>query len=67
MMIKFKPDNAKAYIKTMEVIESCKTKEHLECADKMVKTFEKIFNNTEINKEMITDLYSSLYIKASII
>ena len=66
-MIEFKPDCLTAYVTIMKVIESCKTKEHLECADKMVKTFEKIFNNTEINKEMITDLYSSLYIKASII
>lgn len=67
MMIEFKPDNFAAYIKTMKVIDSCKTKEHLDGAKKMVITFEKIFNNTEKNKEMIRDLYSSLHIKASIL
>ena len=66
-MIEFKPDNFAAYVKTMEVIDSCETKEHLDGARKMVKTFEKIFNKTERNKEMIRDLYSNLHIKASII
>jgi len=67
MMIEFKPDNFAAYKKTMQVIESCETKEHLDGARKMVMTFERVFNKTERNKEMIRDLYSSLHIKASII
>ena len=66
-MIEFKPDKYTAYKKIMHVIESCKTKEHLDGARNMVMTFEKQFNITIKNREMIRDLYSHLSIKRAIL
>tara|TARA_B100000287_G_C20476840_1_gene719513 strand:- start:161 stop:367 length:207 start_codon:yes stop_codon:yes gene_type:complete len=66
-MIKFTPDKYIAYEKIMKVIDSCKTKDHLDAAKNMVITFEKQFNITIKNKEMIRDLYSHLHIKRAIL
>ena len=51
----------------MKVIDSCKTKQQLIGASNMVKAFERVFNDTESNKDMIKDLYSSLSIKHAIL
>ena len=67
MEITFKPDILVAYNKIVEVIESCKTEEHLDGASKMIYTFSKVFNITEENKELIKDLYTHLSIKKMII
>jgi len=66
-MIEFKPDKYIAYEKIMKVIDSCETKDHLSAANNMVITFEKQFNITIKNKEMIRDLYSYLHIKRAIL
>jgi hypothetical protein len=67
MMIEFKPDKLGAYVKIMKVIDSCKTKEQLIGAGNMVKAFERVFNDTGLNKDMTKDLYSSLSIKHAIL
>mgnify|MGYP003645159526 FL=1 len=67
MTIEFKPDKLEAYVKIMKVIDSCKTKQQLIGASNMVKAFERVFNDTESNKDMIKDLYSSLSIKHTIL
>lgn len=67
MMIEFKPDKYLAYNKTMKVIDSCETIEHINIANNMVITFEKVFNITIENKEMIKDLQIYVNIKRAII
>ena len=67
MMIEFIPNKHVAYEKTMRVIDSCETINHLIAAKNMVITFEKTFNITIKNKEMIRDLYSHLSIKRAIL
>ena len=67
MMIEFKPDKYSAYNKTMKVIDSCETIEHINIANNMVITFEKVFNITIENKEMIKDLQIYVNIKRAII
>ena len=64
MEIKFKPNIIVAYNKIGKVIQSCKTKEHLNGAKNMVKTFSEMFDE---NKDLIKDLYSQLLIKKIII
>jgi hypothetical protein len=66
-MIQFKPDKYSAYKKTMKVIDSCETIEHINAAKNMVLTFEKIFNITIENKEMIKDLQIYINIKKAIL
>ena len=67
MEITFRPDKLVAYNKIVKVIESCKTKEHVNGANKMIYTFSKVFNVTQENKELIKDLYTHLSIKKMII
>ena len=67
MMIEFIPDKFAAYEKTMKVIDSCETINNLNAAQNMVITFEKTFNITVKNKEMVRDLYSHLNIKRAIL
>jgi len=67
MMIQFKPDKYSAYNKIMKVIDSCETIEHINIANNMVITFEKVFNITIENKEMIKDLQIYINIKRAIL
>ena len=67
MEITFKPDRLVAYNKIVEVIESCKTEEHFNCANKMIHNFSNVFDTTIENKELIKDLQSHLSIKKMII
>jgi RNA-splicing ligase RtcB len=66
-MIQFKPDKYSAYNKIMKVIDSCETIEHINIANNMVITFEKVFNITIENKEMIKDLQIYINIKRAIL
>ena len=67
MEIIFKPNKLVAYNKIVKVIDSCKTKEHIQGAKNMVYTFSKVFNTTQENKDLIEDLYTQLFVKKMII